>query len=507
MATYILTVEGVERPLRLGSLNYQAVINGRDVLNCTIISELGAYRPSLSDDVLLSENGTDIFGGIIDRIEETGVDQQPIADIASEITCVAYNVYADRRFIEETFAAGTTIGTIAATIVTNYLDDYGITLDGGQVTGASLTDELVFTGILLSEALDQITTLTGYFWKVTPGKVFSMFTTGAIAAPFNVIDGDGNNNGDIRVVRSREKYYNRVILKYGSDKIITITDSFTGNGVLDTFPLTYAIQGFYPNTVDGAAGYGVVDFSAGPTTESLGGLSTPSGYLWEYDPLGPTITRRSGAVGNGVAFSIRYDVQFPQTVTVEDYGEIIANGLAEFVAYYPDVYDKATATTLAEQILAQSLNIKTEVEYQTFEIGLAPGMTQTITVADRNVNDTFLITEVQTRSQQMTQDVLRTVKTIDGASFRGSFREVYKAWLGDGITSSSGGPTASTGGGFPAPPLTSVQFNDVGVFGGDAAFTYLKDFNSVVCGDLSDITAFSVESCQVFGYDNHIADP
>lgn len=466
MATYILTVEGTERPLRLDSLNYQAVINGRDVLNGTIISELGAYRPSLGEDVLLSENGTDIFGGIIDRIEETGVDNQPIADIASEITCVAYNVYADRRFITETFVAGTTIASIAGTIVTNYLSDYGITIDAGQVTGPSLTEDLAFDGVLLSKALDQLTTLTGYFWKVSPGKAFRLFTTGSTAAPFNVVDGDGNNAGDIRVVKSREKYYNRVILKYGSDKIVTVTDNFTGDGVTDTFTLTYAIAGFYPNLPDGAAGYGVVDYPVGPTTESLGGLSTPSGYIWKYDPSGQTIFRSTGAVANAVAFSIRYDVQFPQTVTSEDAGEITANGLSEIAVAYPDVYDKVTAQGLADEILAQSLDIKTEVEYDTYGLGLQPGMTQTITAADRAVNDSFLITEVQTRSQQMTQDVSRHVKAIDGTSFRGSFRDVYRAWLGDGITSSSSGPAVSTGGGIPGGTDGDVQFNNNGAFGG-----------------------------------------
>ena len=44
MAVYILTVNGVERELKLDSLSFPSVINGSDVLNCKIVSQAGARR-------------------------------------------------------------------------------------------------------------------------------------------------------------------------------------------------------------------------------------------------------------------------------------------------------------------------------------------------------------------------------------------------------------------------------------------------------------------------------
>jgi hypothetical protein len=54
-----------------------------------------------------------------------------------------------------------------------------------------------------------------------------------------------------------------------------------------------------------------------------------------------------------------------------------------------------------------------------------------------------------------------------------------------------------------------VQFNRSGAFGGDDdGFRYNETTNSLVCGGGgSDITANDHESCVVFGYDCHIADP
>jgi hypothetical protein len=58
-----------------------------------------------------------------------------------------------------------------------------------------------------------------------------------------------------------------------------------------------------------------------------------------------------------------------------------------------------------------------------------------------------------------------------------------------------------------APPLTAIQFNRDGGFGGDAAFTYDEDTNSLICGDDSSITAATPSHCAIFGTFCEITDP
>ena len=270
-AVYILTINGVERPLRVDSLDFRRVINGPDVFSCTVLSEDGSYRPGLSDVVKLSEDGSDIFGGFITKTDETGADGQPLDSIATEIDCVGYADLFEYAHITETLVIGTTIASIAGTLVTNYLSAYGVTLDAGQLTGVSLTEEIATDGVALTDFFDTLLTNTGFAPSINADKEFILYEPGATAAAFNIVQGTDDQIGDVRVVRSRTKRYNRIIVKYGENVIVTQTDSFVGDGVTDTFQLTFPIQGpIVPvATQDGAVAYAVVDY-ADTTTESLG---------------------------------------------------------------------------------------------------------------------------------------------------------------------------------------------------------------------------------------------
>lgn len=440
-AVYILEVDGVERELRGGSLSWEPVINGADVLSCTILSPNRSYVPALGDVVVLSEDGVDVFGGIVSDFDEEGPDGQPTSFMSAfRLSADAFNIYFQGIYITETFLAGTTIEEIATILVDNYLGDFGVTLDPDQATGSSLAADLVCDGVLLSDALGRLTTATGYFGRINPSEEFRLLTAGEEAAPINIVDGDGHHVGDIRVTRSREKSQpNIVIVKYGPPgPPIDIVDSFTGDGVEDTFTLSQPIVGPTPPSSSGLIAYHVVDISGG--TETLGGLTSPA--IWLYDPNTLTIVRQLGAVGNGVDFTVRYTAQFPQTVTAQTSP---ATPPVTRVYLYPSVTSASEAQEMADALLAQSQTDKLIVRYSTYELGIQPGQTQTITAADRGVNGSFLITEVHAENPPETQDVLRHVTAIQGTQFRGSPRDIYSDWLNTG-----GGPTSIV-----APPIAS----------------------------------------------------
>lgn len=508
-SVYILTVNSIERPLRLGSLSFQGVVNGRDVMSCSILSEEGAYRPTLAHEVVLTEDGTPIFGGVIRMTEEEGADQQPIDTIATRITCDSFNVFAERRFVTETIPAGSTLKQ-ALQILDDYLTDYGVTLDAGQVDGPTLDAAWEIYGTPLNTVLDTLSDRTDgtFVWEIDPSKTFRMFEVGTEASPFDIIDTDlpAKYVGDIMVSRSREKYVNRVIVKGGTNIQVDKTDAFTGDGSEDTFELTY------PLVYTPQVGYGYVTNGDDPAhpgepnneTLDLAG----NGATWTYDPATNTIIRAAGAPANLNAISITYPAQFPIFVTVEDAGEIAANGLYEAAFEYQDVFDKAVLDELAASLLSRGLEIKTEVTLSTREPGIMPGMTLTLTASDRGVTGDFYVNEISARTEASTDHIIRTLKLIEGSQLRGTFRGLIKAWLGGGSggVSSISAPVVSSGGGAPAPPNRSVQFNRAGAFGGDASFTYDEETNSVVCGLDSSISAADHESCQVWGNNCHIVD-
>jgi len=506
MADYALQIAGVERPLRLGSLSLQTVVNGRHVLSAAVLSAAGAYRPACADEATLLEDGTPIFGGVIRVVEEEGADGLPIAHISSRITCDSFNVYAERRFVTLTIPAGVTLKA-ALELLDDYLTGYGVTLDPAQVTGPTLDAEQTAYGQALNSVLDTLSQRTGFIWEIDATKTFRMFEPGTVPCPFNIIDGDHHQVGDLKVERSRDRYVNRVIVKGGKPGLFDLVDAFVADGVEDTFALRQPIAGPMPPvpTQDGAVGYMVVDY--GPTgTESLAGLLAPPGFLWEYDPVAITVRRRPGPPDAG-PFQVRYQAQYPIFVTVEDAAEIALHGIWEAVYEYPDIYDQAVLEELGASLLSQGLEIKTELTIQTRELGARAGQSFTVTAAARDIDAVFLITEVNAVTEATADSLRRTLKCVEGNLFKGSFRGLIKAWLGSGTVSASTGPPVASTGGVPALPVRSVQFNRGGAFGGDAAFTYYETEHSVVCGDLSSIDAASFASCQVFGYDNHIADP
>jgi hypothetical protein len=74
MATYVFTIGGVTQSLRPGwSINETA--NGRNTFSGAIQSLDASYRPDVGEEVILTEDGTRIFGGNVDVPSETSFER------------------------------------------------------------------------------------------------------------------------------------------------------------------------------------------------------------------------------------------------------------------------------------------------------------------------------------------------------------------------------------------------------------------------------------------------
>jgi hypothetical protein len=194
------------------------------------------------------------------------------------------------------------------------------------------------------------------------------------------------------------------------------------------------------------------------------------------------VTRRAGAVANGVTFYVRYTVQFPITVIVEDLADQAVNGINEKVITRTDISDGAVGQAVADELLAVALASPDTVRYSTLATGvLKPGHTQTISLANRNLNGTFIVSEVTMRDRGA-RELVRTVRAIEGVVYDGSWRDVYERWLDGGSGAGSSVSAVSSAAIGPGLPLLSVQFNRTGTFGGNAAFTMTPEETSVRIG-------------------------
>lgn len=497
-----LTIGGVSKTWRAGSLQISAAKNGRATASFEVVSTDATYRPALDAAVVIADVGVTKFGGLVNAPAESGVfgdAQGNNVEITTRVTAVDYNAYAERRYVNETIPAGT-LKAALTTLVANYLTGYGVTLDAGQVTGPTLP-ELVYEYRPLVDVLNELSTLTAkygnpYVWGISATKVLSMSQPSSVAAPFNVVDGDGHAIGDLTVEQSRNQYANKIIVKVPPITEIYRTETFTGDGVTTAFTLTYTL----------VRGYGYVT-NAG-VFETLHYTGDGGTATWTYDPATNTITR-SSAPANLAAISINFDGTYQAIVTAQDAAEIASYGICERLIVLQEAPTNTTLQALADAELAVAKTTPKTIRYRTRTAGLAVGQSQTITSTLRNLSTSAIITELVTHDVagiELQYDV-----TLDtGVVPKDGWREVYQTWSGDksgagsGVSVTTGGGPASGG---PGGPDKAVQYNAAGVFGGEAQFTYNPTTDSLVCGGGgSSITAAVPDSCQVFGYNCHIAD-
>ena len=466
--TYVFTVGGVARHWKSGSLEIDATSDGVTVLSCEIVSTDASVRPTLDQVVTLSENGTPIFGGYIATAHEMGAGNQPIVPIVTRISCRDYSDYANRIHPNITLIADTLKNQLIQLQV--YRTPFGTTLDGAQANGPTLPQTVYAYDKTLTQVYADLAVLSGYLPRTDPANVFRMIAPGDISCAFNIAPGDGNAVGDVQVEPTRDdQYANRVVVPGQAQLQPARVDTFTGDGTTSTFPLGAVASG--PEAFTGGVWFD--DGVNSPVFETLG--ATAATWIWDltaspqtiHDTGAGTSGYRVSPPAAGTTIRIIYAGTFSGTAIAEDIpSQAPPTGIWEVVLPRTDVVDQATLQAYADAELARRLVTQRIVTYQTYALGAAPGLTQTVEVTERNVNDTFLIQSVRTSDPARADlALLRTVTAIVNPLLRATARDTVQQWSQD-----AGGQAAPqiTSPGGPATPIRSAQFNRAGEFGGTA---------------------------------------
>jgi hypothetical protein len=244
MPTYAVTIGGASKQIREG-WTLRETINGRNTLSFEVTSLDGSYRPALGAEVIITEDGTRIFGGNIDQPSESGRAGHGGTAMTTSCSAVDFNALANRRVLTGIIPTGTLKAALLQ--VGGFLAPYGVSLDAAQVTGPTLP-VMTFGFSYLNELFDQFAVLSGgYVWEVDYNKTLRMFLPASTAAPFNLVDGDGNATGDITVEPSRVNYANKVYVLGGGDLPYCATAS---DGGPDSLLVEAIVR--YPDVLDPA---------------------------------------------------------------------------------------------------------------------------------------------------------------------------------------------------------------------------------------------------------------
>jgi hypothetical protein len=349
-------------------------------------STSSAFRPSLGQGVVIADGATTIFKGNIKRIED-----KPITGTGSGtltmVTARAYAGFVDQIVVTETYAAGQTLHDVVSDLATTYLTGYGVSLDAGMATGDTLEAQS-FEDVTMRDALNHLSTITGWLWRITPSDVLEFFAAGDKTASYSLTAANKLSVGPVTWEQTREKYVNDVHLRYGTETTATKTQTITGDGVLDEWALDY----------DSARNVDDYILSAGYVTDNgvFSPLSPFGGSTdWQFGSGTNHLYKTSGALGNGLIATFTYTAQFPQTVNVQDAAGIAANGTYSAVFEAPDIFDKDAATELATGLLRRYLTVPKWVRLSTRQSFVMPGDQITLTFADRIISGAHIITEVR----------------------------------------------------------------------------------------------------------------
>lgn len=500
---FVLEIDGVQKLIKAGSLRLTETANRRCTASFQIDSLDRSYTVVEGKEMSITADAVLIFAGLTDKPKLRGFGGGHHPGTSNIVTAVDFQVYAERRFVNLTLAAGT-LKSQLTTLVSTYLTAaYGVTLDAGQVNGPTMP-ELTYDHKRLDAVMNELMTLTAeagqpFIWEISYSKVLSAYQPSTDPAPFDLVGNDlPEVIGDIEVETARsDQYANRIILKVKPKTEIEREETFT-EGV-DTYP--YVPQ----YTVLKHWGYVTHE----TIFETLRTPDDPDVASWTYDPVAGDLTRDAGAPGTGDVTIFKFDGTFAGVWIAEDAAEIAAVGIWERVIVLESIPNDATGQQFADAELAKRSAAIKKVIYKTWEQGLTIGQQQTINVSSRGVNGSAVIVDISTRDlvhrlEHTVTAVIDATQTNLGSSFQAD----YEIWYGD--KGGGGGVTtvgAGTGGGAPGNPNQSVQFNNSGAFGGSANFTFNHLTTCLIMGENSTITATNPSNCVIFGPNGHITDP
>lgn len=395
------------------------------------------YRPAIDESFELLDGAASLVKGVIADLDEAAMsDAESGFDIGvlTNVTANDNNALILRDSYTKTYAAGTTVKQILQDLITNVLGARGVTLDPSQPDGPPLSSDMVFQDAFIDDILNKVQTETGHIWDLTTGLVLSQIAAGSVASGLTLSDNAGEVLGGVTFRQSRNtEYANRIILVYGQPQQVVITDTFTGDGVTNSWPLTYT-----------PVPSGSFILSRGLVNEGGADLTLdayPGTASYSYRASDNKIYRNAGAAGVGVAISFTYTVQFPQQVTVSDAGEIAAHGIYTRRYTAPDVFAKAAATDLATSLLSRTIALPKMVSVRHRSGFVKLGQTVVLDFAARSLSGAFMVIETGFYVD-VDQALTYELTLVEGSQLVSSWLDYFKK---GGSAAGSAGSTVISG--------------------------------------------------------------
>lgn len=391
-----LEIGGTDRTawLAVNSASGTWPLGGRASCNAVLEDRGRGYSPTIGNTFVIKDGSTKLFAGHIRSIVE--FCHPPTYKKQFRLRVLDYNHICDRRRLTAQYGLGETAGSVVGSIVALGLSGEGIDTTN-VATGPAIDEPIDFRKNTVTEALNKVSAITGkygapYLWYIDWDKklYFSQFASNT--APFSLTD-SSNNFFDFELEQTLDNYRNVQHARTEYEIAPTITESFTGNGVLIGFITSQQISDTPTVTVN----------STPKTIGEFGVDHTGKDFYWIRDGFGIFNQDHATLTGSDTLVVV-YTPPATNIVTVEDAAEIAARAAAEGGSgRYEAIDEQRNLTTyealiaIAEGDLAQHGTIPVRPSFKTRTAGLAPGQRISVNLTRHGINTSYLIEQINFR--------------------------------------------------------------------------------------------------------------
>lgn len=415
---------------------------GRWTLQIDLFDATGNYTVAVGQTVQITEGGYTLFAGCVQTVGYARLMGTAKA-IIWHVTATDKSGICDRRIVPViTFPAGSDVAQAILRIVANNLNGEGITTTPQSVPTdgslGALTADLTFNYDTVTDAFNQLGTLSGTIWYVDPtGVLFFNSFNNLPAAPWDLVE-NGGDYRSLQVSPTNIDYANQIfavsnltvlpgsgssgggggggtsgtgtntetyVMTAGNIGVVTEADDVTIIGVSTAQP----IGTLYSITVNGDV-QTVVELSQWSGQEPTFGTSDFGPWFWTSNGNVVTLSVLSGALFPiaGTTLVINYT---PYTTNAQaSIGEALTpvspatgdplgtcgSGVYQLAIQVQNVSSVDDLNAIAAAELARRGVAQITITYQTDKPGLLPGQLQNVNIPALFLNDVdFLITAMQ----------------------------------------------------------------------------------------------------------------
>lgn len=400
--TITVTINNINRTsllLKDSLYIHSSIANKGDSASFTLRDDTGSFKPLDWDEVIISVNGTAVFGGYIINRQATGVGAGSNKVAHWSIECKDWTVIFDQLIVNYGYA-----DSVDTDIIRDLFDRYLATDDFDVFSEVGTVDsdiDIFFENVTFREALNTLAATAKANWHVAPDKTVYWYSPISPAnAAFTIDTVSPNNSTTFDVLADTLQYavdattiVNRVRIIGGEEQVGKYIETFGTDGTQRRFgPLaqkpgsiwlvTYVISGVTQYAYASNIGYQPEDnfITDGGDFEVLANLDEQ--YVF--------ITTASGALPDAATnVEVTYYGLQQVDITVDDETSQSEYGRVFEQVIYDESFNTASATKYAENILEEYAFGRETISFEVTEYGLLPGRLISINSPIMGITSTY----------------------------------------------------------------------------------------------------------------------